>query len=53
MFAQFEEWVLLSETRNVSSKIRDNTESSDKYDDNSTLPSFISEEEMDVMSPGD
>ena len=43
MFAQFQEGNLLSETRN-------NTEISNEYYDNSTLPPLISEEEMDTMS---
>ena len=42
-FEQFEEGYLLSETR-------DNTESGNKYYDNSTLSPLISEEEMDTMS---
>ena len=45
-FTQFEECNLLSETR-------DDTEKSNKYDDNSTLPPLIIEEEMDEMSSGD
>ena len=44
-FSQFEEENLLSETFN-------HTESGNKYDDNSTLSPLTSEEEMDVMSPG-
>ena len=44
-FTQFEEGDLLSETC-------DDTESSNKYYDDSTLPPFISEEEIDAMSSG-
>ena len=44
-FAQFEEGNLLSETRN-------NAESSDKYDDDSTMSPLIIKEEMDTMSSG-
>ena len=44
-FARSEEGDLLSETC-------DNTESSDKYDDYSTIPPLISEEEIDVMDSG-
>ena len=46
IFTQFEEGSLLSENRN-------NTESGNKSDDNSTLAPLISEEEMDVMASGD
>ena len=45
-FSQFEEGDLLSETR-------DNRESGKEYDDDSTLPPLISEEEMGAMSSGD
>ena len=41
-FEQFEEGNLLSETR-------DDTESGDKYDDNSITPILISKEEMYMM----
>ena len=43
--AQFEEDNLSSETRN-------DTESGNKYYDNSTLAALIIEEEMDAMSSG-
>ena len=46
MFTQFEEGDLLSEIRN-------DTESGNEYDDNSTLPPLISEKEMDEMSSCD
>ena len=46
MFAQFEEGVLLSETRN-------DRESGDKYDDDSNIAPLVSESEMDAMSTGD
>ena len=52
-FTQFEEGDLLSGTRDLLSKTRDNTEISNKYDDDSTLLPLISEEEIDVMSSGD
>ena len=42
---QFEKGGLLSETRN-------NSESSDESDYNSTMPQLLSEEEMDVMDSG-
>ena len=45
-FTQFEEGGLLSETR-------DDAESGDKSDDNSTMLPLLSEEEMDVMDSGD
>ena len=45
-FTQFEEGNLLSKTR-------EDTEIINKYDDNSTTPQLISEEEMDEMSSGD
>ena len=45
MFLQFEEGDSLSEIRN-------DTESSNKSDDNSTLAPLINEEEMDVISSG-
>ena len=45
IFAHVEEGGLLYETC-------DDTESSNKYDDNSTLPPLISEEEMGAMSSG-
>ena len=44
-FANFEEKILLSETR-------DSIENGDKSDDDSTLALLISEEEMDVISSG-
>ena len=52
-FTQFEEGNLLSETQNLLSETRDNTESGNKSDDISTLPPLISKEEMDAMSKGD
>ena len=42
MFAQFEEWDLLSETHN-------NAESGDEYNDNSVMPPQLSEEKIDTM----
>ena len=45
-FAQFEEGVLLSETR-------DGAEISDKSDDDSIMQPLISKEYMDVMDSGD
>ena len=49
MFAQFEEGNSLSETQNLLFETHDDTESGDKYNDDSTMPQFISEEEMDVI----
>ena len=40
---------LLSERHNLLSETRDDTESGNKYDDYSTMPPLISEEEMDEM----
>ena len=51
-FAQFEEDYLLLETRNLLSENRDDIESDNKYDYNSTMPPLISYEEMDVMTSG-
>ena len=45
-FTQFEERNLLSETRN-------DTESGNKSDDDTTLETLIIKEKIDVMSPGD
>ena len=45
-FAHFEEGDLSSETRN-------DAESGDKYDDDSTIPPLLSKEEIDVMDSGD
>ena len=45
-FTQFEEKNLLSETRN-------DTESGNKSDDDTTLETLIIKEKIDVMSPGD
>ena len=45
-FAHFEEGDLLSETH-------DDAESSNESDDNSIMPSLISEEEMNDMDSGD
>ena len=42
-FAQFEEENVLSETHNLLAETRDDTESGNKYDDNSTMPPLISE----------
>ena len=47
---QFEKGNVLSETQNLLSETRDDTESGSKYDGDSTLPQLISEEEMDTMS---
>ena len=44
MFKYFEEGVLWSETQNLLAETRDNTESGNKYDDDSTIPPLISEE---------
>ena len=44
---------LLSETHNLSSETRKDVESGYKYDDGSTMPPLISEEEIDAMSSGD
>ena len=52
-FAQFEEGNLLSETKNLLSETRDDSESGNKYDDDSTMPPLISEEDMDAMSSAD
>ena len=49
-FAKFEEGYLLSGTQNLSSETRDDTEISNKYYDDSTMPPLIIEEEMDTMS---
>ena len=46
IFLHFEEGNLLSETHN-------NTEIRNEYDENSTIATLISEEEMDMMSSGD
>ena len=51
-FAQFEEGGLLYENQNLLSEYRDDTESSNESDDNSTLTPLISEAEIDVMSSG-
>ena len=45
-FTQFEEGNLLSENH-------DSTEKGDKFDDDSTMPPLLSEEEMDTMYYGD
>ena len=52
MSAHFEDGDLLSETRNLLSETRDDTESGNKSDDNSNPPPLIIEEEMYVMSSG-
>ena len=52
-FVQFKEGNLLSETRNLLSETRDDKESGNKYDDESTMLLLISEEEMDAISSGD
>ena len=41
---------MLSETQNLLSETRDNTESGNEYDDNSTMQPLGSKEEMYVMS---
>ena len=46
MFAQFEEGDLISETH-------EDVESDDKINDDSIIPSLISEGEMDLMDSGD
>ena len=51
-FTPFEEGGLLSETQNLGSETRDNAESGNEYDYNSTMPPLIIEEEMYVMSLG-
>ena len=51
-FAQFEEGNLLSETQNLLSGTRDDMESGNKSDDDSTMPPIIIEEEMDTMNSG-
>ena len=43
-FTQFEEGNLLSETKNLWSETRDDTESSNESDDDSTMPPLMSEE---------
>ena len=45
-FAQFQESDILTETR-------DNAESGDEYDDDSTMPPLLSEEEIDAIDSGD
>ena len=45
-FAQFEEGSILTKNRNYA-------ESGDEYNDNSIMPSLLSEEEMDAMDYGD
>ena len=52
MFSQFEERDLLSENQNLLAETRNDTEIDNKSDDNSTMPTLISEEEIDVMSSG-
>ena len=49
-FAPFEECNLLSETHDLLSETHECTEIGNKYDDDSTMPPLISEEEMDVIS---
>ena len=51
-FAQFEEDNLLSETQNLLSKTCDDAENGNKSDEDSTMPQFISEKEIYVMSSG-
>ena len=48
-FEQFEEGNLWSETHHLLSETHDDTEIFNKYDDDSTTPPLISEEEMDAM----
>ena len=45
-FAQFEEWNILTKTRN-------DAESGDESDSNSIMPPLLSEEEMDAMDSCD
>ena len=45
--------VLLSETQNLLFETHDDKESGNEYDDDSTLPPLLSEEEMDTMSSFD
>ena len=52
-FVHFEEGNVLSETQNLLAETRDNTESGKQYDDDSTMLTLISEEEMDVIYSGD
>ena len=42
----------MSEIQNLLAETCENTESGNKYDDDSTIPPLIIEEEMDVMSSG-
>ena len=51
-FEHFEEGNLLCKTQNLSSETRDDTESSNEYDDNLTMPTLINEEEMNEISSG-
>ena len=50
---QFEEGNLLSETQNLLSKTRDDTERGNEFGDDSNIPPLISEEKMYMMSLGD
>ena len=52
-FALFEEKNLSLEVQNLLSETRDDTERGNQSDDDSTIPTSITEEEIDVMSPGD
>ena len=51
-FSQFEECILLSETQNLLAETRDNAESGNNSDGDSTMPPLNSEEKMDAMSSG-
>ena len=51
-FTHFEEGGLLSEKQNLLAETRDDTESGNELDDNSTMPPLIGENEMDVISSG-
>ena len=52
-FTHFEEGNLSSETHNLLSEIRNDTESGNDFDNDSTMLPLMSEEEIDVMSSGD
>ena len=52
-FTQFEQGNLLFETKNLLAETRDNTESGNEFDEDSTMSPLISEELMDAMSSGD
>ena len=52
-FTHFEEGNLLSETQNLLSETRDDTENGNESDDYSNIPPLISEEETGVLDSGD